>query len=450
MNNIIPITGRIAIIDDEITEAKPLMRIFSQNGIPYIYINGEEDFFPKQPDNDIRILFLDINLLGQSPTDDKNIKSKLVSVIRRVISPNNYPYILIYWSLQEHQYDSLIRETFETVLTDRRPISVHRFIKSDFFSSPGGEELYTDKDIISELGKIIQDNSPYDYLMQWENIAHTSSDVILKEILPNSTPNDWKTRTQYIINSLGRSYLGQHYTESAYDERIKASFMALNNIYNDSLENSISSCQINSNSNPEVKMLPSSTDDMLATINRRLLIFDHPHNICEPGVVFQYKDVAKGCFEDLLHKILSLFIIRQEIKNEQPTIEESVLKKETFSKIKSIKQEIEKTWVKIGIVVTPSCDYAQKKKVIDRVIHGVLIESKYKDYINTGDAFFTSPTFRHNDLNYVFVINFNYFITEDLKNSSNIDLLFKLRRPGLAEIQSKLARHISRQGIMNL
>ena len=126
------------------------------------------------------------------------------------------------------------------------------------------------------------------------------------------------------------------------------------------------------------------------------------------------------------------------------------MKKEVSNRIKQIKQEIQQTWLKIGVVVTPSCDFAQKKKICDRVVHGVMIEARFIDYINQGDAFYTSPIIKHNGNNYIIILNFNYFITTDLTNGSSCNMLFKIRRPMLAEIQSKLARHINRQGIMNL
>ena len=106
--------------------------------------------------------------------------------------------------------------------------------------------------------------------------------------------------------------------------------------------------------------------------------------------------------------------------------------------------------MRIGVVVTPSCDYAQKKKICDRVVQGVMIESRYGNYLNQGDAFYTSPIIRHDGRNYIVVLNFNYFITTNLNDGTDCTILFKIRRPMLAEIQSKLARHINRQGIMTL
>ena len=451
-NSIIPITGRIAIIDDNIDEAKPLMREFSKNNIPYVYIKGDdESFFPAQPDNDIRILFLDINLLGQSPTDHKNIKGNLINVIRRVISPNNYPYVLIYWSLQEHEYDATIRDVFETVLNDRRPISVHRFIKSDFFLIPGGEEQPTDKNIVEELIKIVQGIPAYNYLMQWENIAHNSTDKLLKDIFPNANPNEWEKVANVIINSLGQAYIGQYFLDAPIEEKIKASLMALNMVFVDSLDNHLVQCKINNphelNSNDFDKQ---RIGELKATLNHKLLIFTTQNNICEPGVVIQYTKPIIGYFESFLHKVLSVFSIKHEILCKTTDILDSLLKKELESRIKQIKQEIQQTWMRIGVVVTPSCDYAQKKKICDRVVQGVMIESRYGNYLNQGDAFYTSPIIRHDGRNYIVVLNFNYFITTNLNDGTDCTILFKIRRPMLAEIQSKLARHINRQGIMTL
>ena len=58
MENIIPLNGRIAIVDDQIEQALPLMRVFAKNNIPYVFYKGTDfDYLPEKPENDIRILF---------------------------------------------------------------------------------------------------------------------------------------------------------------------------------------------------------------------------------------------------------------------------------------------------------------------------------------------------------------------------------------------------------
>lgn len=452
MENIIPINGRIAIVDDRPKEALPLIRFLSHNNIPYVYIKGDDlEYMPQQPENDIRVLFFDLNLVGGQAVSYKQVKSTLINTFTRLIAPNNYPYVLIYWSKQEKEYDEIITEAFDNELKDRKPIAIKSFPKTIFFPDFDEEEHPNNIDLFEELKKAIQGIPAYSYLMQWENIAHCSTDELLKEVFPNTEPKEWENVTNAIINSLGQSYIGQHFSDASSEEKIKASLLALNLVFIDSMDNHIGKCNI---SNP-LELSSNNLDkqkieELKTTLNHKLLVYTSPTNICEPGVVIQYSNTAKDYFEQFLHKVLSVFSIRHEILCKTPDILDSLLKKEVSNRIKQIKQEIQQTWLKIGVVVTPSCDFAQKKKICDRVVQGVMIEARFIDYINQGDAFYTSPIIKHNGNNYIIILNFNYFITTDLTNGSSCNMLFKIRRPMLAEIQSKLARHINRQGIMNL
>ena len=80
MESLIPLNGRIAIVDDQIEQALPLMRVFAKNNIPYVYYKGNDiEYLPEQPENDIRILLLDLNLLGGRDNQPKDIRSSLFS-----------------------------------------------------------------------------------------------------------------------------------------------------------------------------------------------------------------------------------------------------------------------------------------------------------------------------------------------------------------------------------
>lgn len=452
MDSIIPLNGRIAIIDDRPKEAYPLIRTLSHNNIPYVYIKGDDiESFPQQAENDIRILFLDINLVGGQAVSDKQVKSTLINTFSNVIASGNYPYILIYWSKQEKEYDEMLQKAFEEELKDRKPIAIRSLPKSDFFPDFDEEEHANNKNIIEEIRKIIQETPAYSYLMQWENIAHVSTDELLKNIFPNAKPEEWEKVTDVILNSLGRAYIGQYFAEATPEEKIKASLFALNSVYIDSLDNSLANCTIISPQELDERTLKEDViDGLKANLNHKMLVFTKPNNMCEPGVVIEYKNPKSNYFEQFLHKIISVFFVKNGILREMPDILDSVLKEEINNRIKQVKKEIKQTWMKIGIVVTPSCDYAQRKKVYDRIVQGVMIESRYSNYINQGDAFYISPTIKFDSRNYIIILNYNYFVTSNLNEEGNCDVLFKLRRPVLAEIQSKLARHINRQGIMNL
>ena len=51
MESIIPINGRVAIVDDKIEQALPLMRVFAKNNIPYVFYEGNNyNYFPETPE----------------------------------------------------------------------------------------------------------------------------------------------------------------------------------------------------------------------------------------------------------------------------------------------------------------------------------------------------------------------------------------------------------------
>lgn len=454
MENMIPLNGRVAIVDDDEKQAMPLIRVFSKMNIPYTFYKGNDyRFLPETPENDIRILFLDLNLLGNREESTKDVRSILIPTIKHIISPDNYPYLLILWSRQESQYKKTLEDIFQNELKKCAPIAIKNYVKSDFFHDYGTEEDNTQDDIliIDELKRILTELPAYSYLMLWENLAHASTDKLFKNIFPNAEPIEWEKFTNVVLNSLGRAYMGQYFSEATPEEKIKASFFALNSVYIDSLDNNLANCTISSPQELDEKSLKEDVINKLkADLNYKMLVFTKPNNMCEPGVVIEYKNPKSNYFEQFLHKIISVLFVKHEIQSEKPDISDSVLKKDINNRIKQIKKDIQQTWMKIGIVVTPSCDYAQKKKVYDRIVQGMMIESCYSDYINQGDAFYISPTIKYDSRNYIIILNYNYFITSNLNEEDNCDALFKLRRPVLAEIQSKLARHINRQGIMNL
>ena len=113
-----------------------------------------------------------------------------------------------------------------------------------------------------------------------------------------------------------------------------------------------------------------------------------------------------------------------------------------------ISEEIGKNGLNISIVVTPVCDYAQNNNVYDRIVQGLLIPKSESNYIINNDALFIVPfDIIHDDQEFRLVLDFRYFVTTDLTRE-NVSGLFRIRQELLSEIQSKLSRHINRQGIL--
>lgn len=450
MENTLPINGRIVIVDDKEKEVAPLMRILSRNSMPYVYVKPELSFLPQQPYNDVRLLFLDLNLLGENPQNEKAIKSQLYNVLQRIISASNFPYVIVLWSVQEKDYKHIVDELFAKELSDRKPIAIYPFVKSDFFPIVGGEEVECDKDILVELNNLISNQPAYRAILTWENAVHNAADHVLDEIFENGT--DWNNHANYVLSELGKAYAGQHYGELSNEEKIKRGLFVFNSMYSDTLDDEINTAtlpqeEIEGNVEEEQKIKIS------AHINNKLLVTNIFRENTEPGMILQYQDnthtFCRKC--SLISNCISKMFISKRLRDEQPeVISEDGLRKLGNQEFKKIKKEIEDDSTKIAIIVTPSCDYAQNKTRVDRLIEGIIVPSKYKQYFLHNEAVYCSPTFMYNTIPCVIVLDYRCLVTAHIGEMKNITPLFKLRRQLLAEIQSQLSRHINRQGIMNL
>lgn len=455
----IPLNGRIAIIDDEISQAEPLLKALSKNQIPYAFYKGNDINYLPDADsrfNDIRVLFLDINLVDEKATlDEKLVKSTLINVLRRVISPQNFPYALIFWSRHQEEHESLVRSLFENELKDRQPISIRGFVKSDFFPNFSSEEAETEIDIIEELNKIINSELAYSYLLNWENQVHTASDRTLQEIFSSyHTYENWTDNANHLINKLGISYSGKAYFKQDSAEKIKSAYNSLTYLANDTLEKSVNSKDIE---NPEELIVEDSDNpkfESFHSINKKLLFSDDNEPIEYPGSVIEDQNTrTEAIFQELLNNSFSRSKIETELTAEEVKDKtESEITKLINKKSSSKRKEIRKTWKRVYLTATPLCDYVQNKYEYNRCVKGMIINSEHLEYIDTkSEAIFISPKFLFEEVSSVMILHFRYFFTSNKGgNLKNLNPLFRARQQLLAEIQSKLSRHISRQGILFL
>lgn len=438
MENIIPLNGRIAIVDDSVKQALPLMRVLAKNNIPYTYYQGNNfECLPESPENDIRILFLDLNLLEGRNQTPKDVRSILVPVLKRLLSPENYPYVLILWSRQEQEYTDTIKDIFDQDLKDRAPIVIKPYVKSEFFPDFAEEEDETKDEqiILDELKKILAELPAYSYLLQWENQVHNSADETIGDIFRDfHSCENWKENANCILEMLAKSYLEQSYENVTLETKTKASLLLLNDVLYDCLENGINNNLFGCTEELTHNISDKEADTIACKINHRLLLSNNIDDIKQPGCVFKYfsSKKYKAHFEEIL--------------------------KDSCNCSDEEKKNMIETMIPCEVVVTPACDYAQKKSKTNRLVQGFLIESKHvigkkkkiKNIDNRTDAIYISPVFEHKNKHYVLVLNFRYFVTDEMATEKKNYPLFRLRGSMLAEIQSKLARHISRQGIRNL
>ena len=460
MGKMIPLNGRIAIIDDVIEQALPLMRVLSKNRIPYVFYKGNRmEDLPDKPDNDIRILFLDLNLLDGRDAQPKDIQSALYSVIVRIISPSNYPYVIVLWSRQEKQYKSLLEELFADRLKQCAPIAILEWIKSDYFPNFADIEENNDNEdrIFDELKKVLSTIPAYTYLLQWENCIHNSADKTIQAVFHDiQSTNDWQDNANCVLDMFAHSYLEKRYSEASKLEKVRSSLLFFNDVYYDSLEDLIQN-EIFENVDADIDYDTTEKGQRVikSNINYSILFSKKVISIKQPGCVFIGEDgnlLTKDLSFAILNDSLDTQRIHEQVEKENAGKCKKELKKLFDNCFKRTKQEIKDSFIQAcGVVVTPQCDYAQNKTKYDRVLLGIIISADHKNELDIkSDSIYVSPVFTHNSQPCILVLHFRYFKAELIEIKPELTPLFRLRNSILSEIQSKLARHISRQGILNL
>ena len=103
----IPLLGNVAIVDDSLEEVAGLMNFLSKYSISFQYFDGKKENFPVEKRN-IQTIFLDLNIFGNS--DQKMLASCAIANIQALISENNGPYCIGFWSNNYNNNKEIIDE----------------------------------------------------------------------------------------------------------------------------------------------------------------------------------------------------------------------------------------------------------------------------------------------------------------------------------------------------
>ncbi|MBP9151693.1 MAG: hypothetical protein KBF73_05380 [Flavobacteriales bacterium] len=471
----IPINGRVAIVENNYEEAKPLMSLFAKHQIPYVYYTGDLSELPSREasTNDIRLLFLDLNLVSDkgSVLSSGGQIGHLKRVLKSIIKDDNYPYAIILWSISEdnelaEQLISVeplaqqLTNAFASDLSNARPIATMDLRKSD----------YMNKDYDVESGKhtvsIIEANIPklfdsikqllnqepaFGYLLNWENKVHSSADSTLQGIFQTVPTVDWKANANYLLNKLGNSYSGKHFYGQTPSDKLKSSMNALNIVFTDTLE-----ANVNHETIADAIELDGSgaTPDALSTINTKLLISNETEPRNYPGMALLCGSAHENHFKTLSNELLNVADLRVEALNvpNSNTLEEPAKKKLINEKLSAARTQIRLTWKQIYLNTTPLCDFVQKKVCHDRLILGALVAADTIHLVDDkSESIYVSPKFDWGGIVVHLVLHFRFLFTLDTNHvEPDTTAIFRVRQQLLAEIQSKLARHVSRQGVLFL
>ncbi len=444
----LPGNGSVVIIDDRVEEALPLLKVLSKHQVPVTYfMGGEPDELPEQPISNIRLLFLDLNLVDS--TNIKTIRSALIKNLERIVSKENGPYIMILWSVNDFKYKDLVSELFENELQNIKPIISLNLQKADYFETDEKSNLNPLPNFLvmieEKLKEEMQRFGIFHIFILWENIVHESAKQTIKEFSTFYDPDEnWNKKLSDIVFHLATAYAGKQLESNNKKDIIQNGLLTFNGAFLDTLENnvrSVGAIDVNIDFDQPEEVL----ENIRAKINSKLhLIGAQDMKSIQPGNVYEISGKSNFIFDV------------KELFNE---FDDYDGKQDFLKKIRYILLEI-----------SPSCDFAQNKWKLSRLLPGVMWpsdhfsrKSKKKNkeivLIKKADYIYASPVFEIDNLTFKLVFDFRYLTAlsfeeldklnkpDSLEKSKVLHHSFCLRHQLLVDIQSHLARHINRPGV---
>lgn len=423
MKQILPVNGRIALIDDQLTELIPLTKVFAKYRIPYNIYTGIPDELPDEPDEflQVKIVFSDLDLTSRSSTDTKSIISTLIGILSRII-PQGSKFLLVLWS--KHSGD----EEYLDILNENLPIAkivpVKIIVLNKFAYIERTEEgTYIPKEdcfksLVEELVRQLHDVSILLPLIQYENLVHYATDNIVDRLCSfYEIDEKWDRKNRELIYAFAEAVVGKDVMQAlSNEERFQKAILLINNILHDQIENLI----VNHPITPitDIKLYQQDYKGIMPQIHSRIHIVQHLLNEKHyRGNVFEEENIND--------------ILRSGLKRD--------------FKVEDCR--------KLLLDITPVCDYAQDKGY-SRFIHGIeisvarlseAISSNKKEYI------IETPQFSIDDDTVVYIFDLRTIETKTKEEVEGLDKpIFRFRNEYMINLQALMAHHIIRPGYTTL
>ena len=297
-------TARVVVVDDTADEGLPILEALSTAGIGAAYFStADENCMPATPLKGIRLMILDLDLIGINSPDIKHTASKVVEII----SKDNGPFIIIVWSNHAHEMEGLDVEISKYSENTITPLKIIPLKKED--AKTDGK--FDAQKIIKAVKERNEDIFPVDLFTRWEKASHEAATGITSLITQNTylqakgDPNKAIEAQNHVITALAKAHLGEKNIQTSGEILSSAFLHAIFPIHEDHLLRN----GIKGSSTFFDKLKNSITDetpakDVIIRLNSSCLITDHDSGSTPPGTIFEVDDLTGEGLQALRSEII--------------------------------------------------------------------------------------------------------------------------------------------------
>jgi hypothetical protein len=434
--------ARVVVVDDDETEALPIMQAFARNGVSTAFFNGRPRGLPKKENRlkGVRLAVLDMDVVGGG-VGDANKVATLCKVVASILSPENGPYVAIAWT----KHPELQRQFEEYMFRLNgfpKPILTVAIEKAKCKLKNGKFDMTC---IAQRVGEALDEINPFMFLQAWEEKAFdAASDVTnaLSDITDVEAPDyrqwriQWRTSVLGLMRALAAAVAEQHLNASSC---IAALCDGLNPLHADRMEN---------NSTGLSEEFASQSESILAAtadcgVERR----GKMNAMLHLGFDNLPSSSAGGVFRFLLgHK-------PKWVPSASSLLDDLIQPMDTVERTEERKAEVLAAAVPILVEVSPVCDHAQRNIRVPRFVAGVIVPEAFVKKLKkaAGFAWHLGPVHLDQPFmpsgEYAFVLSARHLVTQNKKRTESLRSSARLRAQALGDLNAWLFHHASRPGM---
>lgn len=433
----IGLTGaRVIVVDDDESDALPILKAFAKEGIPCAFFNGKLEELPE--DNrrfsGVRLAILDMDLVGGGVSDKSKV-SALVSRMEKLLSPENGPYAVLVWTGHPELVD-MFQDYIFSETSIPKPIVVVMLTK-DRCKDKSGE---FDTRIVSEkLGEALSQFSPLEFLQAWEEksfkaateVTNILSSFVPKENEPEKWRSIWKSQLLNLMHAMAKEATGEH---PERDSVLSGLYNSLNPLHSDRMESYIGelSRSLSGSSDEILKHSEDCGIEQKAKINTMLHLAFEDSGRYSAGNIYKFESKKEPGWVPSCDQLLENLLHNPESRN-----------------------ELSEVCCPVVIEVNAICDHAQKNIRIARFIGGLLVPASDVGKIKSKGEFiwkFGPVLLEAPDLSgqYYFFFSARHLVTLSLEEAIKMQAFARLRIQALTALQAWFAQHAARPGLILL
>ena len=362
-------TSQVCVIDDEPKEYRRLLYALNELGLGCVHVRGDKvEELPKLPFRGLRVVFLDMHLGTNGGMDARAVTAHTAKVFSCVVSPESAPIVVIVWTKFADLIASFRQSLFEEFPDFRGRLFFIRLDKPQPPARAHIEKLR--QDVEKELGQL----DPLQLLWNWDSLVQRAACGVTAELCRlasaqaqlGAADNEEQERSKMLsaLSSVLRLLLKAEAGKAASPEIAASTLLnVLGPLHSDRLENLSPKPELDSAAALlAVEAVPvTPAEEVVVALNTMLLTGVSPGdgNPFQPGTMYRVAD--SPAFEAATG--FSIIGMAKEF------CQKDLLKEQNADKLQA--------WFEacrpVLLEISPSCDFAQQKRPVARLVGGFLV-----------------------------------------------------------------------------